>query len=251
MVIICRSNKYQECLFIANCKLNELLFYTDLFYPEVSGPDKIAEFRKDGFATACDGVLDAFEELNKLNTKRKYSDEHLAENIYNALDPKRYFMFNTQVIIGSIKRKKEQLLRLSDYQDLSCVAGYFLAFNDILIDVSTFLIRFAQWKGIKTTSWSHAQMRKLITSFEVFSSGCNISQRIAYINDLSIPPLAIFLLRQAIELKIREILNIYSILDENGNIVKITVDKFLPLLNENNFILPVKKINSRKNTQMD
>lgn len=241
MVIICRSNKYHECLFNANCKLNELLYYTELFYPDTSGPDKIARFRKDGFATACDDVIDAFEELNKLNTKKKYSDEHLAENIYNALDSKRYFMFNTQVIIGSIKRKKDQLLRLSDYPDLSCVAGHFLAFNDILIDVSTFLIRFAQWKGIKTNSWPYAQMRKSITSYEVFSSGCFISQRIAHINDLSIPPLAIFLLRQAIELKIREILNIYSILDKKDNIVRITGDKFLPLLNENNFILPVKK----------
>lgn len=241
---MCKDEKYKEYLHCAVCEINELFHLTMLFYPETSAPNKISGFDINNFIDACDKAIISLEKLNKLHKKKNYTDEHLAENIYCALDEKWHYIYNTQVIIGTISRKKDQLSKVIDkvteYTDLS-IAGDFLAFNDILIDVSTFLIRFANWKNIDTNSWPMACMKKRVSPCEVFMSSIYISKRAVYLNDYSIPPLAIFLLRQAIELKICEILNIFIVVDENENVIKITGDKFLPLLTENYFILPVRK----------
>lgn len=212
---------------------------TGLFYPESCFQDKYKRFQKDAFETACDGAIEALEAVNRLSTKRRYSDEHLAEQIYTELDDKWYFIYNTQVIIGSLKRKKEQLLRIANNPEL--FSGDFLSLHDILVDVSTFLMCYAKWKEIDTDFWPAAYMRKRISAFEVFSSGLYISKRKAHIDDFAIPPLSIFLLRQAIELRIREILNINVLVNEKNQVIKITSDKFLPVLSENEVILPVKK----------
>lgn len=240
---MCCKKRYEQCLFRANEEVLNLMHLAGLFYPETALPDKHIDFEWDNFVSACDNAIDALQKLNKLNTNKTYSVEHLAEKIYDELEEKWYFIFNTQVIIGSIKRKKEELLGLrqdEDY-DLSPYAGYFLALEDILIDVSEFLISFANWKQIDTNLWAKAFMRKRVSAFEVFSSGRAISRRNVYINDFSVPPLAIFQLRQAIELKVCEILNVRVIVDDKDNIVKVTGEKFLPLLNEDNFIMPAKK----------
>jgi hypothetical protein len=68
-----------------------------------------------------------------------------------------------------------------------------------------------------------------------------MSKRFTSLNDFSIPPLSIFLLRQAIEIKIGEMLNIGAIQTNDNKPVKVTTDKFISLLSEDNFVLPVKK----------
>ena len=82
---------------------------------------------------------------------------------------------------------------------------------------------------------------------EILGASQQIVSRYIYKDDISIVPVAIFQLRQAIEIRLLEILKIGRIQKEDGTPEKITANSFLELPGiDNNIVFPVEISNLKK-----
>lgn len=92
-----------------------------------------------------------------------------------------------------------------------------------------------------------ASKRKALCARDILGASQQIVSRYIYKDDISIVPVAIFQLRQAIEIRLLEILKIGRIQKEDGTPEKITANSFLELPGiDNNIVFPIEISNLKK-----
>lgn len=170
------------------------------------------------------------EEISKLICPKIYSDSHLASKVFEVkilyVD---YFKCNTQVLIGSIKRQKEKILKnrnISLYKRNELLMGECIYLYEMTFDVSQFFDEMYCWKMARYEELVRENMieqrqllfscqirqkaskRKALCARDILGASQQIVSRYIYKDDISIVPVAIFQLRQAIEIRLLEILKI-------------------------------------------
>lgn len=214
-------------------------------------------------------VEQTIEEISKLICPKKYSDSHLASKVFEVkilyVD---YFKCNTQVLIGSIKRQKEKILKnrnISLYKRNELLMGECIYLYEMTFDVSQFFDEMYCWKMARYEELVRENMieqqqllfscqirqkaskRKVLCARDILGASQQIVSRYIYKDDISIVPVAIFQLRQAIEIRLLEILKIGRIQKEDGTPEKITANAFLELPGiDNNIVFPIEISNLKK-----
>lgn len=209
------------------------------------------------------------EEISKLICPKIYSDSHLASKVFEVkilyVD---YFKCNTQVLIGSIKRQKEKILKnrnISLYKRNELLMGECIYLYEMTFDVSQFFDEMYCWKMARYEELVRENMieqrqllfscqirqkaskRKALCARDILGASQQIVSRYIYKDDISIVPVAIFQLRQAIEIRLLEILKIDRIQKKDGTPEKITANSFLELPDiDNNIVFPIEISNLKK-----
>ncbi len=206
-----------------------------------------AQFFQD-FKAGVDCVLALLLRIKMYHCKKEYSDYHLASMVYL---PKQqyedYFSCNIQVIIKSVGRYRDNILSLEKHYGFE--NNYFLQglctfFEEMLIDISAFIDEMYQLKsnfygvmkkhGILTNDTAifakqhrpKVCRRTRLMAKEILHASRQIVSRHLYFNDMSPVPVAIFQLRQAIEIRMLEIMGIDTIVEDDGLPKKITGNAF-------------------------
>lgn len=199
------------------------------------------------FSDKIELLIASIDKINKLISRKKYTDIHLAEQAFftEYKEPKIYFVFHSQLIEKSLKRQYFRIHPLildPNSKENDNVIGFLLFLADMIINCSTFYFNLACWKEIDIREYGYAAMRKTLTAKEIYWNSLAIARRTVFINDICTVPVSIFQLRQAIELRICEVLGIYSMYNEDNQIIKITSEKLFEVNSiEDNYILPLKK----------
>lgn len=209
------------------------------------------------------------EDISKLICPKVYSDRHLASKVFEIkilyVD---YFKCNIQVLIGSIRRQKEKILKnrnISLYKQNELLMGQCIYLYEMTFDVSQFFDEMYCWKMARYKELVMENMieqeqilfscpirhkalkRNVLCARDILGASQQIVSRYIYKDDISIVPVAIFQLRQAIEIRLLEILKIDRIQKEDGTPEKITANSFLELSGlENNIVFPVEISNLKK-----
>lgn len=208
----------------------------------------VEEFRID-FGEKSDTLLIELKSVSDSLSKKQYDQDHLAAHIF-AEEQKliEYFNYNIKVAYSCTERYVKDSLSLAvaeDYMDNDFLKGKLAFLFEVLIDLSTFVNQLYAWKQeqyekmladgkiqanvclFRKDYRPHAWMRKRSSARDVFQNvQCSIN-RIQFYDNVDAVPVAMFQIRQAIELRLWEIFGISSICDDNGNLVKITADKLL------------------------
>lgn len=201
------------------------------------------------------------EEITNLICSKRYSDNHLASKVFDVKTKNSdYFKCNTQVLLGSLMRQKEKILRnrgVRLYKRNELLKGECIYLYEMTFDIAYFFDEMYCWKMARYKELVRANMiekpplfccqirqraikRMTLSAIDIWSASQQISSRYIYKDDISIVPVAIFQLRQAIEIRLLEILRIYRIQKEDGTPEKITANSFfdLPGINEN-MVFPI------------
>ena len=209
------------------------------------------------------------EEIRKLISPKVYSDRHLASKVFEIrLLPIDYFKCNTQVLLGSIKRQKEKILKnknIALYKRNELLMGECIYLYEMMFDISQFFDEMYCWKMVRYKELlekdmieqkdvlfscqvrQRASRRRGLSSRDIFRASQQVVNRYIYKDDISVVPVAIFQLRQVIELRLLEILGISMIEKEDGIPEKITANSFLKLPDiEKNIIFPAEIGNLKK-----
>lgn len=226
------------------------------------------EFFRD-FKSGVDCILMLLLKIEKYRCKKKYSDRYLASMIYLLKQQYTdYFSCNIQVIIQSVVRYKDNILAWEnhcEFENNHFLRGQCTFFQEMLADISAFSDEMYRWKAafyqeLKKCGLIEAEAelfaakyrpkarrRTLLTATEILCASRQIVSRHLYLNDISPVPVAIFQLRQAIEIRMLEILGINSIVEDNGLPKKITGSAFFDLPDlTNSVIFPVDFSNIKK-----
>lgn len=214
-------------------------------------------------------VEQTIEEISKLICPKMYSDSHLASKVFEIkilyVD---YFKCNTQVLIGSIKRQKEKILKnknINLYKRNELLMGQCIYLYEMTFDVSQFFDEMYCWKMARYKELvsqnmieqnqllftcqirQKASKRKVLCARDILGASQQIVSRYIYKDDISIVPVAIFQLRQAIEIRLLEILKICRIQKEDSTPEKITANSFLELPDiEKYIVFPIQISNLKK-----
>lgn len=226
------------------------------------------EFFRD-FKSSIARMLKLLAKIKEYHCKKEYSDSHLASMIYLPKQKyKDYFSCNTQVIVKSVVRYKDNILAWEKdcgFEDNYFLRGQCTFFQEMLIDISAFndemyRMKAAFYKELKKqrmmdedTNLFVAKCRprmcrrtRLMAS-EILHASQQVVSRHLYLNDMSPVPVAIFQLRQAIEIRMLEILGIDSIVEDDGLPKKITGNVFLDIPQmTGSVIFPLKLSNIKK-----
>lgn len=208
-------------------------------------------------------------EISKLLCSKVYSDKHLASKVFEIkilnID---YYKCNTQVLLGSFKRLKKKIFMNKDvrlYKRNELLVGECIYLYEMTFDVSKFFDDMYGWKRLRyeelvnknmlepekilftCQNRQRAFMRKTLSARDVLGASQQIICRYMYRDDISVVPVAIFQLRQAIEIRVLEILGIYGIQKDDGTPEKITANSFFEMPDLQKYIIfPVDIVNLKK-----
>ena len=226
------------------------------------------EFFRD-FKSGINRVLTFLLKIMEYHCKKEYSDHHLASMIYLPKQQyKDYFSCNAQVIVKSVVRYKDNILAWENncgFEDNHFLRGLCTFFQEMLIDISAFhdemyLMKAAFYKEVKKQGMlaketelfvakhrPRARRRTRLLAAEILHASRQVVSRHLYLNDMSPVPVAIFQLRQAVEIRMLEILGIDSIVEDDGLPKKITGNAFFDIPKLSNFIIfPLELSNIKK-----
>lgn len=206
----------------------------------------ITEF--DVVVQAANAYLDTrYKEL--FGRKTNYSNEHIAETVFE------YFFAEKQIkpYIKCSWQAVERFLQRTAKETRSYLNGDVLPndkierleyFWESVFDVALFL-NYAESTLDKKHKGYGVGKRTIANSSEIFTASIDHLKHFLHIKTFSHfirQPTAAFLLRQAIELRIKNGLGIYVIFDKSGSPAKITPDTFVEFIYSNDKItIPVKK----------
>lgn len=186
------------------------------------------------------GCVDVFRRQYKLwfGDLKEYSDEHIAHQIFFGERETSQMKTWVQYELCALMRSLERIytLILSHYQEAG-FGQYIYDTVKILQEVLTEAVPFLDYGHYHVTGKSAGYgwgKRNVINSLEVFEASKMLFRESIYniIGDFAVRPTSVFLIRQAIELRIKNALGIRTITDTNGEIQKVSGEKLLPLLTE-------------------
>lgn len=176
---------------------------------------------------------------NNFKVKKKmknYNDIELASGIigYMGCDDSNYFRNSLIAILKILKYIRNEV---ENYKNVD-----FLNNRDVFVGEATFLhlllMHIEEFAGIVATvkekkNYCRIRSRKKILATEVFDLSRRLPRSQTYSNEMTHLFESIFLIRQAIELKVVEALCISSIYNKkNKSLIKISPDKFIELLDD-------------------
>lgn len=228
-----------------------------LYYHNIDDPNHIVlkkrnatEFKMD-FGEESEKCLSSLKEISNCLSKKNYSDDHLAARIF--LDEQKtpeYFNYNLKVAhrcLENYLKESKELVCLDDYMDNPLMRGKLAFIAELLIDLSTIVNHLYSWKRARyeiylkngkisksemlfeNTTLPHAIMRKRICSQDVIQNLQCSMRRTQFYDNVTAVSVAMFQIRQMIELRLWEIFGIDSIVDNKENLVKLTADKLLDI----------------------
>jgi hypothetical protein len=265
----------QDILSLQNEVLTAIHVLSDYVYMNIDTPScpcsvrrSSEEFFRD-FKSGVDCILTLLLKIKKYYCKKEYNNNHLASMIYLPKQQfKDYFSCNIQVIVQSVSRYRNNILAWENhcgFENNHFLRGQCTFFQEMLVDISTFSGDMYRWKSTIYQKLKRygmieenaelfvvqylpkARRRTRLMATEILHASQQIVSRHLYLNDMSPVPVAIFQLRQAIEIRMLEILGIDSIVEDDGLPKKITANVFfdLPGLTDS-IIFPVNLSNIKK-----
>lgn len=220
------------------------------FYDYLNSKDLIKEYNQNQFENLYKSfnqyLLDKKSEWFKKN--RNYSDEHICEEIFAFFFDKeripRLIKYSLFAITKSVERISQNIIEYylkgekeSFISSVSIVRE--IVFETVVfLDDATFHIE-GSFAGF---NWGK---RSVASSIEVFNASKMLFHKNILKNtvgDFVIQPASVFMLRQAIELRIKNSLGIDFIVDKKRGFQKITAESFIDFVSSNPDIeFPVKK----------
>ena len=269
------KNLEQDILSLQNEVLKVIHILSDYVYMNANNPSYPCLVRRDckqffqDFKEGADTILASLQRIKEYHCKKEYSEHHLASMIYLPKQQyKDYFSCNIQVIIKSVSRYKDHILSWENhcgFEDNHFLQGQCTFFQEMLIDISAFSDEMYRLKaafygemkkcGILDDNTvlfvakyrPKACRRTRLMAEEILYASRQIVSRHLYLNDMSPVPVAIFQLRQAIEIRMLEILGIDSIVEDDGLPKKITGNAFFDIPNLTDFVIfPLDLSNIKK-----
>lgn len=209
------------------------------------------------FDSTIEDALKYLDERYKTLFKRKcnYTNEHIAETVFECFfDEKQikpYIKCSWQSVERFLERSCKEIKAFYLKSDNNNIdqRERLQYFWEVVADVILFL-SYAE----STLDKNHKQYgfgkRNIANSSEIFIASIDHLKRFLHIktfSDFIRQPTATFLLRQAIELRIKNALGVYVIFDSKGNPAKISPDTFIDFIYDNAKIeIPIKKSILRK-----
>lgn len=237
------------------CVLRHIV--TDCLYYHTDDPNHIVlkkrnatEFKMN-FGEEGNKCLFLLKEISNCLSKKNYSDDHLAAHIF--LDEQKapeYFKYNLKVALGCLEnyiKQSIEFVHADYYLDNPSLRGKLAFIAELLMDLSTFVNQLYSWKRaqykinledgkiseskilFKEKALPHAIMRKQSCSLDVLQNVRCSMERTQFYDSVTAVPVAMFQIRQMIELRLWEIFGISSIVDDAGKLVKLTADKLLDI----------------------
>lgn len=269
------KNLERDILLLQDEVLTVIHILSDYVYMNVETPSYMCLVRRDraqffqDFKAGVDCILMLLLRIKEYHCKKEYSDNHLASMIYLPKQQyKDYFSCNIQVIIKSVGRYKNNILAWENhcgFEDNHFLRGQCTFFMEMLVDISAFLDEMYRMKAtfyeemkkhgmladntalFVTKPQPKACRRTRLMAAEILHASRQIVSRHLYLNDMSSVPVAIFQLRQAIEIRMLEILGIDSIIEDDGLPKKITGNSFFDIPNLTDFVIfPLDLSNIKK-----
>ncbi len=187
--------------------------------------------------------------------KQNYTNEHIAEMVFECFfdenQIKCYIKCSWQAVEKYLKRSFEETKQYIENEQIKKhdKTQRLKYFWDVVFDVVLFL-SYAESTLDKSHKRYGLGKRTIANSSEVFDASIDHLKHYLHIKTFSEfirQPTAAFLLRQAIELRIKNCLGIYVIYDKSGMPAKITPDTFIDFIYDNDKItIPIKKSILRK-----
>lgn len=184
------------------------------------------------------------------NKKQNYNDEHIAEMVFECFfsekQIKPYIKYSWQAVERFLERSFKETRNCIESEQLNKrdKSERLKYFWEVVFDVVLFL-SYAESTLDKSHKRYGLGKRTLANSSEIFTASIDHLKHNLHIETFSQfirQPTAAFLLRQAIELRIKNCLGIYVIYDKSGMPAKITPDTFIDFIYDNNkIIFPIKK----------
>lgn len=200
--------------------------------------DETTQQFKDIFDGKINDLISKIKKINNIIKCDKYTIVHVAQNSFRELDNnKDYFRIQSKSIEYSLIRQKEKIINNLKSQYIN--RGLIVFLNETFFDISFFYQKLCIFQNIDISRTPKMSKRQKSDSRDIFTSSLHLLRKETYINDITSVPICIFLIRQSIELRLSEIFGIIDIKDNNGNLLKITTDKFLDVKGiDENIILP-------------
>lgn len=216
----------------------------------------VTEFQSD-FSASSNKCLELLKSISNSLSSKEYSNDHIAAHIYlDVQKESEYFTYNIRAALFCLMNYLKQSLELvspnnletaDTYMDNPLLQGKLAFISELLIDLSTFMNELYGWKKsqyeiylkdkkikesemlFKCISLPFAIMRKRSSSMDVLQNvRCSI-ERMQFYDNIDAVPVAMFQIRQMIELRLWEIFDIDYIIDNNRKIIKLTADKLLDI----------------------
>lgn len=240
------------------CNLSSIV--TDCLNYHANDPNHIAlkkrnllEFKND-FGEASGKCIISLKEISNCLSIKDYSKDHLAAHLFlEELKISDYFIYNARVACCCLENSVKQSNKLvctNEYMDNPLLRGKLAFLSELLIDLSTFINQLYSWKRSLYESYRtqgkidansefgrlfmhvdlpHAIMRKRSSARDILQNvWCSID-RYQFCDNVDAIPVTMFQIRQMIELRLWEIFGIDSIIDDKGDLIKITADKLLSI----------------------
>jgi len=227
------------------------------FYRYIEKKSKKHDFLdQDKFINILKCYIDYLNHLYKTWFRKRvsYSDEHLAEHLFvreiSNKQAKNWVKYQLQALIQSVNRVSDDILKKSQRPSSSLV---FIQVPDFLDELK--LLKEITFESIpfldishyyitgKYPSWTFGK-RNIMNSLEIFEASKNLLRNKLFENRGQFPIRAtsIVLIRQAIEIRIKNALGIEYIVDEKGKLVKVPSTLFIDIIknNQDKVIFPIK-----------
>ncbi len=177
-------------------------------------------------------LYDNFKMKKKIS---EYDNIWLTNQIidYTGGDDDNYFR-NLLIVIMKILDRTKNELKLYDGKELNrCIFGGEASYLFLLLfQIEEFVSRVASLKEGK--KYESGYSRKKVSAKEVYDLARRVPRGQTYTNEMTHIYESIFLIRQAIELKVLESLQIEAVVNKkHSRPVKISPDRFISLLNSN------------------
>lgn len=170
--------------------------------------------------------------------RKSYDDNTVAESLFIKIpkfkDIKLHIKYEFYALLKSTKRINNQIIRQSKKNNRSLSEEITLLLKYVKESVE-----FVRWSE-KRLSIQHSftnsyfirgtlhPMELYWASLVLFQNKCNYQKY----SNLTLHPTSVFLIRQALELRLRNIFGIDDIIDENGNYLHATSSLFIEILNQ-------------------
>jgi len=179
---------------------------------------------------------------------RKYTDSHIGEQIFitptDSKDFRNWTKHQLNALIGTLERARDHLVQLQTNPNLAGERAFLSFVRDLTIE-SIHLLEAGEFIVKKNKINYAAGKSKIRGSIEVWSASLELFHGIfnpKSIGSVVYRPASISLIRQAIELRFKNIFNIEEVYDATGKPVRVDAPDLFALAEEsaNDISLPVK-----------
>ncbi|MEK8020195.1 MAG: hypothetical protein VSS75_025265 [Candidatus Parabeggiatoa sp.] len=179
--------------------------------------------------------------------KQEYSDEHIAEQIFEKEQPQQekiFYKYHVFAIVECVKKIENELTKIQKKGvavDDRYVKGNLALLKDIVIDSYEFIGQYEE-NILKEDATHKIRRQRNFASDDIFFCSQNLLKRHFYYNDITFSSIPIFLIRQSIETKILKSLGIGLILNSSGKPAKYKFEQIVEFVFQSRYVkLPIKK----------